>query len=63
VNPKEIDLAQLDRDGRPTPLAQHGIYEIGGDRARVLLVPAGEPRPTSFDAKDGPPGWLLERVK
>jgi uncharacterized protein (TIGR03067 family) len=63
ASPEEIDLVQLDRDGNPTPFVLRGIYEIGGDRARVAAAPDPDPRPASFDSDDGPPPLLLERVK
>ena len=63
ADPKEIDLAQLGPDDKPTGAVLRGIYAIDRDRARVVAAPADDPRPTELDAEDGPPGWILERVK
>lgn len=63
ARPKEIDLVRLDADDNPTRFALRGIYEIDGDHATLLTAPNPDPRPTSFDAEDGPPALLLERVK
>lgn len=63
ASPKEIDLVQLDRDDKPTARVLRGIYKVEGDRAEVVVAPDPEPRPTEFEVGDGPPGWLLARVK
>ena len=63
TDPKEIDLVQLGPDNKPTAKVLRGIYAIAGDRARVVTAPDPLPRPTELDADDGPPGWILERVK
>jgi uncharacterized protein (TIGR03067 family) len=63
ASPKEIDLVQLGPDDRPTANVLRGVYTIDRDRARVVTAPGDEPRPTELDAADGPPGWILERVK
>ncbi len=63
ASPKEIDLVRIDRDNRGQPDVLHGIYEISSGRAKVALVPAAEPRPTTFDAEDAPPALLLEKVR
>jgi|GEM_PF-3003045 len=63
ANPKEIDLTQLGPDDQPTKNVLQGIYTIEGDYAKVLTAPNSDPRPTSLDNAEGPPGWLMERVK
>ena len=63
ADPKEIDLTQLGPDGKQTAFVLRGIYTIDGDGAKVLAVPGSQPRPTTFDAADGMPMWLLERMK
>jgi uncharacterized protein (TIGR03067 family) len=63
ADPKEIDLVLLDRAGNPTKFVLRGIYQIEGDRAKVVTSIGDEERPTKFDDPDGPPGLLLERVR
>jgi uncharacterized protein (TIGR03067 family) len=69
ANPKEIDLTQLAADDKPLiqkwpppprPVVLRGIYTIDRDRAKVVIAPGDEARPTDLDGTDG---WLLERVK
>jgi uncharacterized protein (TIGR03067 family) len=63
ADPKEIDLVKLDSDDRPTDIVLRGVYTIDRNRARVVTAPSPLPRPSDFDDPDGPPGWILERVK
>jgi uncharacterized protein (TIGR03067 family) len=63
ANPKEVDLTQLDRDGKPTQFVLRGIYELDRNRARVVTAPGTEPRPTEFESKDGGTVWLLSRIE
>jgi uncharacterized protein (TIGR03067 family) len=63
ANPKEIDLVQLGTDDKPTAFVLRGIYTIDRDSAKVVTASGAEPRPTELDSEDGPPGWILERVK
>ncbi|WP_162271894.1 TIGR03067 domain-containing protein [Gemmata sp. SH-PL17] len=69
TNPKEIDLTQLTADDSPlqerrggssVPVVLRGIYTIEGDKAKLVTAPNPLPRPTTFDADDGPPVWVLE---
>ncbi len=71
ADPKEIDLVQIGpddapllekRDGKFTPVTLRGIYTIEGGKAKVMTAPSPLPRPTTFDADDGPPVWLLEKL-
>lgn len=61
ANPKEIDLTQLDANDQPSAFVLRGIYVIDGDGVRIVTAPNPLPRPTAFDAPDGPPVWVLER--
>lgn len=70
ADPKEIDLTQFAADGTPVlekrdgtfvPVVHRGIYTIEDGKAKMLTAPNPHPRPTSFDATDGAPVWLLER--
>ena len=71
ANPKEIDLVQLAPNDNPrlekrvgeefTPVTLRGIYLIQDGTVKLLVAPNPLPRPTSFDATDGDPVWLLER--
>ena len=63
TNPKEVDLTQLDRDGKPTRFVLRGIYELERNRARVATAPGTDPRPTEFEAQDGGTVWLLHRIE
>ena len=68
---KEIDLVLLAEDGTPrkerrdngpfTPITLRGVYLLEGDKAKLATAPNPLPRPTSFDATDGAPVWILER--
>ncbi|MBP3957211.1 TIGR03067 domain-containing protein [Gemmata sp. G18] len=69
TSPKEIDLTQLApddspqqerRDGKFVPVVLRGIYTVEGDKVKVVTAPNPHPRPTAFDATDGPPVWVLE---
>ncbi|WP_162671939.1 TIGR03067 domain-containing protein [Gemmata massiliana] len=69
TNPKEIDLTQLTADDAPLQerrgestgaVVLRGIYTIEGDKAKLVTAPSPLPRPTTFDADDGPPVWVLE---
>jgi uncharacterized protein (TIGR03067 family) len=48
--PKTIDSTPSGRAKAPTIL---GIYEFDGDTLKVCNAAPGEPRPTSFEAKEG----------
>jgi uncharacterized protein (TIGR03067 family) len=63
ANPKEVDLTQLDRDGKPTAFVLRGIYELERNRARVATAPGAEPRPGAFENADGGTVWLLSRIE
>jgi hypothetical protein len=49
------------RDGKFVPVVHRGVYTIAGDTAKLVTAPNPIPRPTSFDATDGAPVWVLER--
>ncbi len=57
ADPREINLELLDEAGRfkGPKVRMHGIYSLSSDLARVALVPATEPRPTTLDNPDTPP--------
>jgi uncharacterized protein (TIGR03067 family) len=62
ANPREIELELIDEAGRfkGPKVKMHGIYVLDSKTARVALVPAIEPRPTSLDDPDSP---ALELIK
>lgn len=61
ADPKEIDLTQLGADGQPSAFILKGIYAFDDGSVKVLTAPTPLPRPTTFDAPDGPPVWVMER--
>ena len=55
VSPQAIDF--VDEKGK----IEKGIYELTGDAFHLRLAPAGQPRPTAFDAAKGKDMILLLR--
>jgi len=73
TDPKEIDLTQLSGDDQPViqtwpgparKVVLRGIYSVEQDKAKLVIAPDPDPRPTSLDVPpDSGTVWLFERIK
>jgi uncharacterized protein (TIGR03067 family) len=59
--PGQVDAPVTEGEGKGNTML--GIYELKGDTIKVCFDPQGKERPTSFKAKEGQFGAVVQREK